>query len=81
MTRQITPARQILGRLFNGNRIPLIPVDGISGIRFEFKGIASIGRLVTGRAKGLVSPTGLEGLCTAGLCWWGVPFKGFVKAA
>lgn len=60
MTRQITPARQILGKLFNGNRIPLVPVEGISGIRFEFKGIASIGRLVTGRAKGLVSPTGFE---------------------
>jgi hypothetical protein len=58
MTRQITPARQILGELLNGNRIPLVPVEGTSGIRFEFKGIASIGRLVTGRAKGLVSPTG-----------------------
>ena len=60
MTRQITPARQLLGELLNGNRIPLVPVEGTSGIRFEFKGIASIGRLVTGRAKGLVSPTGFE---------------------
>ena len=60
MTRQITPARQILGKLFNGNRIPLIPVEGVSGVHFEFKGIASIGRL---RAKGLVSPTGFEGFC------------------
>ncbi len=56
MTRQVTPARQILGKLFNGSRIPLTPVEGASGIRFEFKGIASIGRLVTGRAKGVVSP-------------------------
>ena len=58
ITRQVTPARQILGKLFNGTRIPLVPVEGVSGVHFEFKGIASIGRLVTGRAKGLVSPTG-----------------------
>ncbi len=58
MTRQISPTRQILGKLFNGNRIPLTPVEGPTGTYYEFKGMASIGRLLTGRAKGLVSPTG-----------------------
>ena len=31
MTRQISPARQILGKPFNGNRIPLTPVEGPLG--------------------------------------------------
>ena len=60
MTRQISPTRQILGKLFNGNRIPLTPVHGPDGSYYEFNGMASIGRLVTGRAKGLVSPTGFS---------------------
>lgn len=60
MTRQISPTRQILGKLFNGNRIPLTPVVGLTGTYYEFKGMASIGRLLTGRAKGLVSPTGFS---------------------
>ena len=34
------------------------PVIDHTGSRYEFKGTASIGRLVTGRAKGLVSPIG-----------------------
>ncbi len=58
MLRQITPTRQILGKLFNGNQIPLTPVEGPAGTYYEFKGMASIGRLVTGRAKAVVSPTG-----------------------
>ncbi|HPV82292.1 MAG TPA: recombinase family protein [Nitrospira sp.] len=60
MTRQVAPTRQILGKLFNGNRIPLTPVEGEEGIYFEFKGMASIGRLLTGRTKEVVSPTGFE---------------------
>ena len=60
MTRQMSPTRQILSKLFNGNRIPLTPVEGPSGTYFEFNGMASIGRLVTGRAKAVVSPTGFE---------------------
>ena len=60
MTRQISPTRQILGKLFNGHRIPLTPVEGPGGTYYEFEGMASIGRLLTGRAKGLVSPTGFS---------------------
>ena len=60
MTRQVAPTRQILGKLFNGSRIPLTPVEGEEGIYFEFKGMASIGRLLTGRTKEVVSPTGFE---------------------
>jgi hypothetical protein len=51
MTRQITPTRQILGKLFNGNRIPLTPIEGPAGGYYEFKGMASIGRLLAGRTK------------------------------
>lgn len=60
MTRQITPTRQILGKLFNGTRIPLTPVEGPAGVYYEFKGMAAIGRLLTGRTKEVVSPTGFE---------------------
>jgi hypothetical protein len=57
LSRQITQARQILTKLFNGERVPsFIPTR--SG--YEFKGIASAGKLLIGHAKGLVSPTGFE---------------------
>ena len=44
------------------------------------------GRLITNPyamvdTHGFKSPTGLEGICTAGLGSWGVPFKGSVEAA
>lgn len=55
------------------------PQTGI-GSRYEFQGVASIGRLVTGRAKALVSPTGLDGFCNAHI-GWKIPFQGIVKAA
>ena len=56
LSRQITQARQILTKLFNGERVPFTPTR--SG--YEFKGIASPGKLLIGHAKGLVSPTGFE---------------------
>ena len=60
LTRQVGPTRQILCKLFNGDRLPFIPMTNESGSQYEFKGTASIGRLLTGRAKGLVSPTGFS---------------------
>jgi site-specific DNA recombinase len=60
LTRQIGPTRQILRKLFNGNPVPFTPAIDQAGHRYEFKGTASIGRLVTGSAKALVSPTGFE---------------------
>ena len=60
LSRQVGPTRQILRKLFNGARLPFSPVTNNTGSRYEFKGTASIGRLVTGRAKALVSPTGFE---------------------
>ena len=60
LTRQVGPTRQILRKLFNGDRLPFIPMTNESGTQYEFKGTASISRLLTGRAKGLVSPTGFE---------------------
>ena len=56
LSRQVTQSRQILAKLFNGERVPFLPTR--SG--YEFKGIASAGKLLIGRAKGLVSPTGFE---------------------
>jgi site-specific DNA recombinase len=56
MNRQVVQARQILAKLFNGERVPFSP----AGSGYEFKGTASIGRLLVGRAKALVSPTGFE---------------------
>jgi hypothetical protein len=38
-------------------------------------------RLLTGDAKGVVSPTGFEGFCQVGTDSWGIQFQGFVKAA
>ena len=58
LTRQIGPTRQVLRKLFAEDRLPFIPVVREGGAYFEFRGIAAIGRLLTGRAKGLVSPTG-----------------------
>jgi site-specific DNA recombinase len=60
LTRQVGPTRQILRKLFNGDRLPFIPMTNERGSQYEFKGTASIGRLLTGRAKELVSPTGFE---------------------
>ena len=60
LTRQVGPTRQILRKLFNGDRLPFMPMTNESGSQYEFRGTASIGRLVTGRAKALVSPTGFE---------------------
>jgi hypothetical protein len=56
MTRQVAQARQILAKLLNGERVPFSP----AGSGYEFKGIASAGKLLIGHAKGLVSPTGFE---------------------
>ena len=60
LTRQVGPTPQILRKLFNGDRLPFIPMTNESGSQYEFRGTASIGRLLTGRAKELVSPTGFE---------------------
>jgi len=60
LTRQVGPTRQILRKFFNRDRLPFIPMTNESGSQYEFRGTASIGRLVTGRAKALVSPTGFE---------------------
>jgi DNA invertase Pin-like site-specific DNA recombinase len=58
LARQVGPTRQILRKLFNGERLPFTSVSNGAGSRYEFQGTAVIGRLVTGRAKALVSPTG-----------------------
>jgi hypothetical protein len=60
LTRQVGPARQVLRKLFNGVRLPFTPSGDAAGSRYEFKGTAAIGRLLTGRAKALVSPTGFS---------------------
>jgi site-specific DNA recombinase len=60
LSRQVGPTRQILRKLFNESRLPFTPASDEAGSRYEFKGTAAIGRLLTGRAKALVSPTGFE---------------------
>jgi hypothetical protein len=60
LTRQVGPTRQILRKLFNETRLPFTPACDEAGSRYEFKGMASISRLLVGRAKALVSPTGLS---------------------
>ena len=60
LSRQVEQTRQILRKLFNGDRLPFIPKTFERGVQVEFTGTASIGRLVTGRAKAVVSPTGFE---------------------
>jgi site-specific DNA recombinase len=60
LTRQISQTRQILRKLLGPDRLPFIPMTNERGSQYEFKGTASIGRLVVGRAKALVSPTGFE---------------------
>ena len=44
--------------VFNETQLPFNPASDEDGSRYEFKGMASIGHLVVGRAKVLVSPTG-----------------------
>ena len=80
LTRQVGPTRQILRELFNGDHLPFTPAKNEVGASYEFKGTTAIGRLLTGRAKALVSPTGLEGFCK-GLSGWPIPFQGVVTAA
>lgn len=58
LTRQVGPTRQILRKLFNGERLPFIPDSNETGSCYEFQGVAFLGRLVTGSAKEVVSPTG-----------------------
>ena len=60
LSRQVDQTRQILRKLFNGDRLPFIPMTNDAGSQYEFRGTASIGRLLVGRAKALVSPTGFE---------------------
>ncbi len=60
LTRQVSPTRQILRKLFNGERLPFTPASDRTGSRYEFQGVASIGSLLAGGAKELVSPTGFE---------------------
>jgi hypothetical protein len=59
LKRQVEQARQILAKLFGGQRVPFIPTR--SGV--EFRGVAAAGNLRNlhiGEAKRLVSPTGFE---------------------
>ena len=75
LTRQVGPTRQILRKLFNEDRLPFIPMTNESGSQYEFRGTASIRRLLTGRAKELVSPTGINKrrsihLASALICWY-----------
>ena len=58
LTRQVGPTRQILRKFFNETRLPFPPASDEAESRYEFKGMASIGRLLVGHAKALVSPTG-----------------------
>jgi hypothetical protein len=81
LTRQVGPTRQILRKLLNGDRLPFNPLRGTAGSQYEFKGTATLGRLVTGRAKAVVSPTGFEGLCMGIDITWGITFHGVVAAA
>lgn len=74
LTRQVGPTRQILRKTFNGDRLPFIPMTNESGSQYEFKGTASIGPLLVGRAKALVSPSGSKGICTRQI-------QGLIKAA
>src|SRR5215467_13470708 len=60
LSRQVGPTRQILRKLFNGKRLPFSPICKNTESCYEFEGIASLGGLLTGRAKALVSPTGFE---------------------
>jgi site-specific DNA recombinase len=60
LTRQVVQTRQILRKLLGPDRLPFIPITNERGSQYEFKGTASIGRLVVGPAKALVSPTGFE---------------------
>jgi hypothetical protein len=55
LSRQIEQTRQILRKLFDGDRLPFLPKTFERGGQVEFTGTASIGRLVTGRAKAVVS--------------------------
>ena len=58
LTKQVGPTRQILRKLFNGDRISFTPATEQASPHYQFEGTASIGRLLVGRAKALVSPTG-----------------------
>ena len=54
------PTRQILRKLFKGDRVAFTPMTDGSESRYEFEGTALLGGLLTGRTKALVSPTGFE---------------------
>ena len=57
MTRQVAQARQILAKLFNGDRLPFIPAEIRS---MNSRESPRSGKLLIGHAKDLVSPTGFE---------------------
>ena len=54
LNRQVDQARQILAKLFGGERVPFMPTR----LGYEFSGVASVRSLLIGGAKALVSPTG-----------------------
>ena len=56
LNRQVEQARQILTKLFGGERVPFMPTR----LGYEFSGVALAGSLLIGSAKSLVSPTGFE---------------------
>jgi hypothetical protein len=43
LSRQLGPTRQILRKLFNGNRLAFTPMSGECGSRYEFEGTVSLG--------------------------------------
>ena len=73
-------ARQLLRKLVSEK---LVFTPDLAARTCAFVGRSTVGRVLHGLvpAKGLVSPTGFEGLCSASFSPWGIPFQGSVDAA
>ena len=55
-----TASRLLERALINVDLVPFTPATDDAGRRCEFQGRGAIGRLITGSAKAVVSPTGFE---------------------
>ena len=62
LSKQVGPIRQILRKLFNGNRLPFTPMTGESESCYEFEGTASLRRAADRPYKGPGVPNGIRGL-------------------
>ena len=79
LSRQVGPTRQILRKLFNGNRLPFTPICDESKSRYEFEGTTSLSGLLDRPYKGLGVPNRNMSLSMPHLAHLVIPFSGEIR--